>query len=156
MRPNVDARFREVLEALGYVTQSTNDEHSGQTYRVKYPGDHVKVDVAYLAHVPMLEPEERACDFADPPVSFPVLPLPELAAGKIKAMMERLVARDLYDLYRLAVSVPHLLWEPLARALAVRAMCTADPFPFAKDPAVALERFHHPTPGFIEPLFAML
>lgn len=28
---------------LMYVVQATNNEHSGQTYRVKYPGDYVKV-----------------------------------------------------------------------------------------------------------------
>ncbi|MCZ7663095.1 MAG: nucleotidyl transferase AbiEii/AbiGii toxin family protein [Thermoleophilia bacterium] len=144
------------MGALGYLVQSTNDEHSGQTYRVKYPGSHVKVDVSYLARVPLLEPENRTCEFADPPISFPALRLPELVAGKIKAMMERLAARDLYDLYRLAVTVLDFLEDPLARALAVRAICTSDPFPFVTDPVVALERFRHPAPEFIDPLFAML
>ena len=123
---------------------------------MEYPGDHVKVDVSYLARVPMLEPEHRTCEFADPPVSYPVLRLPELVAGKIKAMMERLAARDLYDLYRLSVTVPDLLENPLARALVLRAICTSDAFPFVTDPVVALERFRRPAPEFIDPLFAML
>jgi len=156
MRPEVDARFREVVVALGYVVQGTNDEHSGQTYRVKYPGNHVKVDVSYLARIALLEPQERTCEFADPPIAFPVLQRPELAAGKIKALMERAAARDLYDLYRLSVQMPRLFDEPVARALAIRAICTADPFPAMKDPVEALERFNDPASEFIEPLFAML
>lgn len=155
-RPEVDARFREVVGALGYVVRSTSDEHSGQTYRVKYGDDYVKVDVTYLARVALLEPEELTCEFADPPVTFPVLALPELVAGKIKAVMERVAARDLYDLYRLSLVAAELLEDPLVRALAIRAVCTSDPFPSVRDPVVALERFRDPAPEFAEPLFAML
>ncbi len=156
MRPQVDARFREVVGALGYVVRGTNDEHSGQTYRVKYPGDYVKVDVSYLSRIAMLEPEHRDCEFSDPRVSFPVLQLAELAAGKIKAVMERLAGRDLYDIYRMSLREPGLLDDPLARALAIRAICTSDPFPLLKDPVMALERFRGLEAEIAEPLFAML
>ncbi len=156
MRPQVDGRFRRVVGALGYVVQATNDEHSGQTYRVKYPGDQVKVDISYLARVPLLDPEELTCQFADPPVAFPVLRFPELVAGKVKAIIERTAVRDLYDLYQVATAGPAVLQEPLARALTIRALCTADPFPFVKDPVVALERFEDPAPELSEPLSDML
>lgn len=94
-RPALDARIRRVVNALGYVVQSKNTEHSGQTYRIKYPGDYVKIDVSYLARVPLLEPEKRVCTLAEPESRFLVLQLPELVAGKVKAMMERLAALDM-------------------------------------------------------------
>lgn len=156
MRPNVDERLRRVIRALGYVVQGTNAEHSGQTYRVKYPGDYVKVDVTYLARVPLLEPEELTCELSDPAITFPVLQLPELIAGKIKAMCERLVARDLFDLYRIAARVPRAFEDPVSRALAVYAVSASDPFPLVRNPVFALERFRNPSAGFADPLYAML
>ncbi|KAF0208230.1 MAG: hypothetical protein FD171_1066 [Actinobacteria bacterium] len=156
LRPQVDGRFREVIGALGYVVRATNDEHSGQTYRLQYPGDYVKVDISYLARVALLEPEVRICEFADPPVAFPVLQLPELVAGKIQAMMERVAARDLYDLYRLALTHPALFDDSLVRALAVRAICASNRFPFVTRPVDSLDRFENPTREFTEPLYAML
>ena len=156
VRPDVDNRLREVIGALGYVVQATNAEHSGQTYRIKYPGDYVKIDISYLARVAMLPPELRACDFADPSQPFPVLALPELAAGKVKAMMERVASRDIFDLYRLALRAPNLFADPLSRALAVRAVGASDPFPFVIDPTAALERFQNPSSDITGMLYATL
>ncbi len=156
LRPMADERLRRVIGALGYAVQSTNAEHSGQTYRVKYPGDYVKVDVTYLARVPLLEPEQLACVLAEPAVSFPVLQLPELIAGKIKAMSERFAARDLFDLYRIGGRSPRAFEDPVSRALAVYAVSASDPFPFVRDPVLALERFRTPPDDFAGPLYAML
>lgn len=156
LRPHVDERLREVTGALGYIVRAMNDEHSGQTYRLRYPGDYVKVDISYLARVALLEPEVRTCDFADPAVAFPVLQLPELVAGKIQAAMERVAARDLYDLYRLARAHPALFDDSLVRALAVRAICVSSRFPFVTRPTDALDRFENPSREFTEPLYAML
>lgn len=62
-RPEVDSRFRRVVQGLVYLVQGTNDERSGQTYRVKYPGGYVKVDISYLARVPLvLAPSRQALD----------------------------------------------------------------------------------------------
>jgi len=155
-RPGVDQRIRRVLEAVGYVVQATNDEHSGQTYRIKYPGDYVKLDVSYLARVPMLEPRSRTCALASPDVKFPVLDERELIAGKVKAIMERLAARDLFDLYRLSQRAPGALDDTLTRALVIRSISTADPFPVAVDPVGSLERLRNTSSDFIEPLNAML
>lgn len=156
LRPRVDERFREVVGALGYIVRATNDEHSGQTYRLRYPGDYIKVDISYLARVSLLEPEVRMCEFADPAVAFPILQLPELVAGKIQAMTERVAARDLYDLYRLALAHPALFEDLLVRALAVRAICVSNRFPFVTRPIEALDRFENPTREFTQPLYAML
>jgi Nucleotidyl transferase AbiEii toxin, Type IV TA system len=156
MRPQVDTRFRGVVAALGYAVQGTNDEHSGQTYRVKYGDEYIKVDVSYLARVALLDPELPRCSLADPPVVFPTLRLPELVSGKIKALVERRAARDLYDLYRLSCKEPGLLEDPLARALAVRAVSVSDPFPRVRTPSQVLDVLESPPSEYTEPLLAML
>lgn len=155
-RPEVDRRLRRLLEAIGYAVQGTNDEHSGQTYRVKYPGDYVKLDISYLSRIPMLEPQPRPCMLAEPEVTFPVLQEQELTAGKVKAMMERTAARDVFDLYRLSQRYPAAFEDPLTRALAIRGVSLSDPFPLVADPVVALGRLSSLGPDLTEPLVAML
>lgn len=155
-RPDIDRQIRRVLEGAGYVVQGVNDEHSGQTYRIKYPGDYVKIDLSYLARVPTLEPRALSCTLSAPQVAFPVLDERELIAGKIKAMMERLAARDLFDLYRLSQRSPSAFGDPITRALAVRAISAADTFPFVVDPRLSLERYRAVVGDFAEPLTAML
>ncbi len=151
-RPRVDARLRAVVGKLGYAVRGTNDEHSGQTYRLRYGDDHVKIDVTYLARVALLEPVEQRCPNCSPPVTFPVLDRRELVAGKVKALMERSASRDLYDLARIAASNPSAMNEPLLRALVIRAISTADPFPAVQDPVEALSRFAAPTVELVEAL----
>jgi hypothetical protein len=155
-RPLVDARLREVLGKLGYIVRGTNSEHSGQTYRLRFGNEYVKVDVSYLARVALLEPVERVCAICSPPVGFPVLDRRELLAGKVKALMERVASRDLYDLARIAESSPEALHDELTRALVVRAISSADPFPALLDPAEVLSRFAEPPDELLEPLRAVL
>lgn len=151
-RPQVDARMRAVLNKLGYVVRGTNDEHSGQTYRLRYGDEYVKIDVSYLARVALLEPIECSCPICSPAVSFPVLDRRELLAGKVKALMERVASRDLYDLARLAATAPRALDDPLTRALVLRAISSADSFPLWRDPVAALSRFERPTSELVESL----
>lgn len=155
-RPRVDMRLREVVRKLGYAVRGTNDEHSGQTYRLRYGDEYIKIDVTYLARVALLEPAEQRCPICSPPVSFPVLDRRELVAGKVKALMERTASRDLYDLARMAASSPKAMDEPLLRALVIRAISTADPFPAVQDPVEALSRFAEPTVELVQSLRAVL
>jgi predicted nucleotidyltransferase component of viral defense system len=111
-RPSIDRRIREVMGKLGYTTRALNDEHSGQTYRLAYGSENIKIDISYLARVPLLAPHIVTCTLADPHVSFPVLDTRELAAGKIKALMERVAARDLYDLRAWRTDSPRCLRTP--------------------------------------------
>jgi hypothetical protein len=155
-RPVIDGRLREVAGKLGYGVRATADEHAGRTYRLHYGNDSLKVDVNYLARVPLLEPLPRTCTFADPPTTYPVLDPSELAAGKLKALVARVAARDLYDLSRVAARSPRLLENPLARALMLRAISAAEPFPMRVDPVAALARFDALVGGIVDPLRAML
>lgn len=151
-RPRVDARLREVAGKLGYAVKGTNDEHSGQTYRLRYGDQYIKIDVTYLARVALLEPVEQMCPICSPQVSFPVLDRRELVAGKVKALVERTASRDLYDLARIAISSPDAMDDPLLRALVIRMISTADPFPAVRDPVEALSRFAEPSYELVESL----
>jgi hypothetical protein len=151
-RPRVDARLREVVGKLGYAVKATNDEHSGQTYRLRCSDEYIKIDVTYLARVALLDPVEQTCPMCSPLVSFPVLDRRELVAGKVKALMERTASRDLYDLARIAASNPNAMDDPLLRALVIRAISTADSFPAVKDPVDALSRFAEPSDELVESL----
>jgi hypothetical protein len=81
-----------------------------------------------------------------------VLDRRELVAGKVKALMERTASRDLYDLARMAASNPDAMDDPLLRALVIRAISTADPFPAVQDPVEALSRFAEPSDELVESL----
>ena len=155
-RPRVDARLRGVVGKLGYAVRGTNDEHSGQMYRLRYGDEHIKIDVTYLARVALLQPVEQKCPNCSPPVSFPVLDRRELVAGKVKALMERTASRDLYDLARMAASNPNAMDNPLLRALVMRAISTADPFAAVQDPVEALSRFAEPTVELVESLRSVI
>jgi hypothetical protein len=61
----------------------------------------VKVDLIYLNRSPLLEAEKATCMACSPETSVTTLALPELVAGKTKALFDRLAVRDLYDIYRI-------------------------------------------------------
>lgn len=155
-RPGVDVRVRGVLAKLGYVVKAMNDEHSGQTYRLKYGGTYIKIDLNYLSRVALLEPKRLVCPICTPPVEYTVLDRRELLAGKVRALMGRVASRDLYDLWRAGEKTPHLLDDPLARALFIRAISAADSFPAKRDPRDALSRFTEPDNELVESLHTVL
>ena len=155
-RPGVDERLRGVLAKLGYVVKAMNDEHSGQTYRLKYGATYIKIDLNYLSRVALLEPRRMVCPISMPPVEYMVLDRRELLAGKVRALMGRVASRDLYDLARAGEKTPHLLDDPLARALVVRAISAADSFPAKRDPRDALTRFTEPDDELVESLHTVL
>ncbi len=155
-RPGVDERLRGVLAKLGYVVKAMNDEHSGQTYRLKYGATYIKIDLNYLSRVALLEPRRMVCPISMPPVEYMVLDRRELLAGKVRALMGRVASRDLYDLARAGEKTPHLLDDPLARALVVRAISAADSFPAKRDPRDALSRFTEPDDELVESLHTVL
>ncbi len=156
VRRGIDARLREVISKLGYVVRGGADEHSGQTYRLRYGAEYVKIDVTYLSRITLLDPVERGCPLCAPPVTFPVLDERELLAGKVKALMERVASRDLFDLARLAERNPGVLDDLLVRRLVLRAVSAADTFPGLSSPVAALDRFADPASDLVESLAIVL
>lgn len=156
-RPIVDAEIRLLGRKLGYTVRSLHDEHSGRSYRLGYGAGAVKIDVGYLARVPLLEPVVVACPRCSPTVRFSTLQLPELIAGKVCALLEREASRDLYDLATLSesTSAPDL-GSGLGRAVALHAVSLADRFPFVRDPALAVDKFSNPSDVQVEELRSVL
>ena len=108
-RPTLEAAVTELGTKLGYrVTTSDKVEHSGRTYKLRYryggQSDLVKIDLIYLNRAPLLASETATCTVCSPQVGVTTLALPELVAGKTKALFDRLAIRDLYDIHRVQVS----------------------------------------------------
>lgn len=105
-RPMLEQAVKDLGERLGYrVTTSDKVEHSGRTFSLRYrygdQSDLIKVDLIYLNRSPLLEPEKAVCEDCAPQASVTTLALPELVAGKTKALLDRLAVRDLYDIHRI-------------------------------------------------------
>lgn len=108
-RPVLEAAMADLGAHLGYrVSTSEKVEHSGRTYKLRYrygdQNDLVKVDLIYLNRAPLLPAEIATCFACSPQVGVTTLALPELVAGKTKALFDRLAIRDLYDIHRVQTS----------------------------------------------------
>ena len=104
-RPVLERAVTELAENLGYrVSTADAFEHAGRTLKLLYryggEDDLIKVDLIYLNRAPLLEAESVTCTVCSPETTIPTLAFPELIAGKTKALFDRLVVRDLYDVYR--------------------------------------------------------
>jgi hypothetical protein len=156
-RGSVDNELRTLAAKLGYAARSLHDEHSGQSYRLRYATDYIKVDVSYLARVPLLEPRLASCPHCRPPVTFATLQLPELLAGKVSALTDRTASRDLYDIARLATAADAPALEGgLARSVVLHSISLTDRFPFERDPARATDKFAQPTEAQVHELRTVL
>lgn len=108
-RPELESAMADLGTRMGYrVTTSDKVEHSGRTYKLRYrygdQNDLVKVDLIYLNRAPLLPAETATCFACSPEVGVTTLALPELVAGKTKALFDRLAIRDLYDIHRVQTS----------------------------------------------------
>lgn len=108
-KPKINKALRQIADELGYGLVSGAEEHSGTTYKLQYESeitnrpDFVKIDMDYLNRVPLLPIQHRTPVFPNgSSVSIPLNASIELAAGKVKALLERTVPRDLYDVGSLA------------------------------------------------------
>lgn len=108
-RPQLESAMTNLGTSMGYrVTTSSKIEHSGRIYKLRYrygdQSDLIKVDFVYLNRAPLLPAETATCFACSPEVGVTTLALPELVAGKTKAMFDRLAIRDLYDIHRVQAS----------------------------------------------------
>jgi len=115
-RPELLRALEVVCAGTGLRVEKRNPgEHANETWVLRYrsvvgPQDHVQIDVNFLMRVCLYGPESRVARFAagPEPISFPVLTIEELMAGKAVALLDRAAARDLYDAYCFARDgVPH-------------------------------------------------
>lgn len=136
-RPVIEKRLTIIARSRGYRVTKGREEHAGQNLKLRYRDEDgtdewIKVDLSYLARVPLMEPERRACVLdADFKPSFPVLHMEEIYGGKIRALLERIAARDLYDVYRMSeMGMPE---SDLCQSIVVFQISLSAPYPFEID-----------------------
>ena len=114
-RPEFEAALAAVCEREGCDVRRTPDDHAGGKFRLRFVSSlggsqNLEVDVSYAARVPLLDKVRLTTRFPpDGPVDVPTLSLPELAAGKFAALVQRSVARDAYDAVNLLDLMPGLV-----------------------------------------------
>ncbi|MEK9136727.1 MAG: nucleotidyl transferase AbiEii/AbiGii toxin family protein, partial [Bacteroidota bacterium] len=107
-RGTLEKQLSRLLESLGISVERKPDEHAGGKWRLRatsaFGGNFtLEIDLNYIMRIPVWGVHSRAAQSPDADYStdFPTVSLEELFAGKIKALMDRSAARDLYDVYRL-------------------------------------------------------
>lgn len=97
---------REIIaagEELGCKPFIASDEHSGTTIKLVYfsnslgKQDFIKVDLVFPNRRPLMETRVASCTLEGFDSSFPINHPIEIAAGKLKACLDRAAARDLFD-----------------------------------------------------------
>jgi hypothetical protein len=113
-RPELEKALMNIGRELGFDVQPGAEEHSGRSFKLHYTGvggaDHVKIDMNYLNRSPLLALAMGTVETSDgSTVTFPINSNIELIGGKVKAMLDRVVPRDLYDVCQIAAIYPSLL-----------------------------------------------
>lgn len=109
-RPVLEKELKNLIESRGISIQfAPADEHAGAKWRLRAPSAFggsftLELDLNYLMRVPigdtcLRQPYPLDEDYA---FSFACVSFEELFAGKIKALLERSAARDLYDVAMLS------------------------------------------------------
>lgn len=110
-KPQVTAALEGIARAGKYHIQYGKPEHSSVKLHLQFNSallrafDHVELDINFLMRACLFKPQQRLCKlYRNAPLSFSVLALEEVMAGKITAMLDRAAPRDLYDMFRFASS----------------------------------------------------
>jgi len=108
-RGTLEKQLSRLLESLGISVERKPDEHAGGKWRLRatsaFGGNFtLEIDLNYIMRIPVWGIHSRPAQSpdADYTTDFPTVSLEELFAGKIKALMDRSAARDLYDVFHLA------------------------------------------------------
>jgi len=103
-RPEVERAIDSIGAALGYVAQTNPDAHAGRKWFFTYTNhenrrDRIEVDVVYTNRVPLRRLQSLTPWTPDGSQSKPTLvcSVEELVAGKVRALLDRVAARDVFD-----------------------------------------------------------
>ncbi len=123
-REKLEKELSRLLESLGISVERKPDEHAGGKWRLRatsaFGGNFtLEIDLNYIMRVPVwgvqsLTARSPDIDFS---TNFPTVSSEELFAGKIKALMDRSAARDLYDVFRVAENPSDIDLLKLRKAL---------------------------------------
>lgn len=107
-KPAIESTALELGRRLGYRVQQSRDEFAGRKLYLNYrsalgPEDRIEVDLNYLMRLPIGDAASRVLwrpGGLDRPRAAVVSPM-ELAIGKFLALLDRSLARDLWDVAHL-------------------------------------------------------
>lgn len=107
-KPEVLASIRRIAGGLEYRVQE-RDDHAGTTITLSYrnatgTSDTVKIDISWTNRVG-IEPRRRVRLWQPEsiePVEFTLVGRSDLVAGKFRALIDRVAARDVFDAVRIA------------------------------------------------------
>jgi predicted nucleotidyltransferase component of viral defense system len=103
-RPAIERAIEEAVAFSGYTSSGSAGDHAGRTFHLRYSGDwgpdQIKIDLIYLNRYPLLAPLMRPCRLR-PTLSVLAFSDLELIGGKVKALYDRVTARDIYDISNL-------------------------------------------------------
>jgi hypothetical protein len=112
-RPTVERALAMLVEGDGYRLQWGRDEHAGRKTYLGYVNglgtpDRIEVDLNYMFRVSLGEPTVREGWTPDPdfPCRARIVGTEEVLAGKTLALLDRIVARDLFDVATVAAQPP--------------------------------------------------
>ncbi|MBI3455323.1 MAG: nucleotidyl transferase AbiEii/AbiGii toxin family protein [Candidatus Rokubacteria bacterium] len=112
-RPEVERAVNQVVMGEDYRVQWGRDEHAGRKVYLTYVSglgspDRIEVDLNYLFRVPLVDPETRPAWTPDPdfPCEARIVSREEVMTGKLLALLDRVAARDLYDVAAFAAAPP--------------------------------------------------
>jgi predicted nucleotidyltransferase component of viral defense system len=111
-KPSVLQRFRTLAEWYGYRVDLPRDEHGGSKFSLRYRNsvggqDRIEIDVNWITRVP-LGPLQRRSLWQPGGLERPealLVSTEELIAGKLRALIDRVAARDVFD----AAHLPELI-----------------------------------------------
>ncbi len=108
-RPLREKDLQGLIEAMGITVQHIPGDHAGGKWRLRAPNSFggaftLELDLNYLMRVPVWGVTIRKPYPLDEDYVFDcrTVSFEELFAGKIKALVERAAARDLYDVWKLS------------------------------------------------------
>jgi predicted nucleotidyltransferase component of viral defense system len=113
-RPTIERAIEEAIAFSGYTSSGNAGDHAGRTFHLRYSGDwgpdQIKIDLIYLNRSPLLAPLMRSCRLR-PTLSVLAFSDLELVGGKVKALYDRVTARDIYDISNLKRYLDSLITE---------------------------------------------
>jgi predicted nucleotidyltransferase component of viral defense system len=109
-RPIIEKELKKLIESRSIAVQfAPADEHAGSKWRLRAPSAFggnftLELDLNYMMRIPVgdINPKQPYPLDTDYAFSFNSVSFEELFGGKIKALLERSAARDLYDVAMLS------------------------------------------------------
>jgi predicted nucleotidyltransferase component of viral defense system len=105
----LEKQLIRLLQSLTITVERQPPQHAGGKWRLRtrsaFGGNvTLEIDLNYMMRIPIWDVQTMTVHSPDPDyeTDFPIVSFEELFAGKIKAMLERSAARDLYDVHSLS------------------------------------------------------